>query len=235
MVAQKLELRRGREMCSTWIALAGFTRQRDEPLRRRSARGLVAPHRMRARDRPRCADSCGRSAGIRPRHETPHGAGCTWKDPPQAVVVLDHERAGRRADEHLDARRSPARAPVPAGPAHCRGCRRRRRRDRNTCGDGAAFTLAVKVASVTVSGSVLGISNTAVTPPITALRLNRFPDPPYASIRARGNELACPSRRAGCARPVQSITSPAALCASEPIAAMRPLGCRYRARPRRPD
>ena len=34
----------------------------------------------------------------------------------------------------------------------------------------AAFTLAEKAASVTVRGSVLGISNTAVTPPITALR-----------------------------------------------------------------
>ena len=33
-----------------------------------------------------------------------------------------------------------------------------------------ALILAVKVSSVTVSGLVFGISNTAVTPPITALR-----------------------------------------------------------------
>jgi len=50
--------------------------------------------------------------------------------------------------------------------------------NRNACGDGRASTLSASASVVTVSGSVFGISNTAVTPPSTAEARARFPDLP---------------------------------------------------------
>ncbi len=83
-------------------ALAGFMRQLDQPLRRQQCRGLVAPYRMRARialDAQRLAVVetvlvLGMERGAALDH---------LEDAPQALVVLDQQRAGRRADEHLDA------------------------------------------------------------------------------------------------------------------------------------
>ena len=84
-----------------------------------------------------------------------------------------------------------------------------------------AFTFAVKVASVTVRGSVFGISNTAVTPPITALR-----EPVSRSslwVRPGSRKWTWVSITPGrMCRPLQSITSAAEAWPSEPISAMRP-------------
>ena len=83
------------------------------------------------------------------------------------------------------------------------------------------FTLSVKVCSVTVRGSVFGISNTAVTPPMTALR-----EPVSRSslwVRPGSRKCTCVSITPGrMCRPLQSITSAAEACPREPIAAMRP-------------
>jgi len=81
--------------------LAGFMGQRDQPLRRHQCRGLVAPHRMRARIAfdaqilavVEAVFVLGVKRGTAPDH---------LENPPQAFVVLDQERAGGRADEHLD-------------------------------------------------------------------------------------------------------------------------------------
>jgi len=106
--------------------------------------------------------------GIRPRVEAARRL-ITAKDAPQAFVVFHQQRAGRGADENLDAGAT-GRAfqfrqilDVLAGAAdeeRKSQCMRWRPR----------LILSEKVASVTVRGSVFGISNTAVTPPITALR-----------------------------------------------------------------
>ena len=83
-------------------ALSGLVREIDQPLRRHQRRGLVAPHRMRARialDAQRLAlveavFVLGMKRGAAPDH---------LENPPQAFVVLDQQRAGGGADEHLDA------------------------------------------------------------------------------------------------------------------------------------
>ena len=83
-------------------ALSGFVRERDQPLRRHQRRGLVAPHRMRARialDAQILAIVeailvLGMKRGAALDH---------LENPPQAFVVLDQQRAGGGADEHLDA------------------------------------------------------------------------------------------------------------------------------------
>src|SRR5438128_956159 len=72
-----------------------------------------------------------------------------------------------------------------------------------------------------VSGSVFGISNTAVTPPITALR-----DPVSRSslwVRPGSRKCTCVSITPGrTCRPLQSMVSPADAPPSEPSAAIRP-------------
>ena len=101
MVAQKLDLLLGRDVQHV-NALSGLVRELDQPLRRHQRRGLVAPDRMRARialDAQRLAlveavFVLGMKRGAAPDH---------LEDPPQAFVVLDQQRAGRGADEHLDA------------------------------------------------------------------------------------------------------------------------------------
>ena len=87
-----------------------------------------------------------------------------------ALVVLDQQVAGRRAHEHLDAGR--ARQPLQLGRHRwrSRACRRPRRRSRNACGWSPARTLSASASALVVSGLVLGISKTAVTPPSTAAR-----------------------------------------------------------------
>ena len=84
------------------------------------------------------------------------------------------------------------------------------------------FTLALKVCSVTVSGSVFGISKTAVTPPIAALR-----EPVSRSslcVSPGSRKCTCVSITPGrMCSPLQSITSAAEPGANEPIAATRPL------------
>ena len=101
MVAQKLDLLLGRDMQHV-DALAGLARELDQALRRHQRRGLVAPHRMRARialDAQRLAVVeaifvLGMKRGAAADH---------LEDPAQAFVVLDQQRAGGGADEHLDA------------------------------------------------------------------------------------------------------------------------------------
>ena len=81
-------------------ALAGLARERDQPLRRQQRRGLVAPHRVRARvalDAQRLAlveavFVLGVERGAAADH---------LEDAAQALVVLDQQRAGGGADEHL--------------------------------------------------------------------------------------------------------------------------------------
>jgi hypothetical protein len=72
-----------------------------------------------------------------------------------------------------------------------------------------------------VSGLVFGISNTAVTPPITALR-----EPVSRSsfcVKPGSRKCTWVSMTPGrMCKPLQSITSPAEAWLSEPIAAMRP-------------
>ena len=83
-------------------ALAGLAREPDQPLRAHQRRGGVAPHRMRARialdaqvhalAQPVLVLGMERGAAA---DRLEHVA--------NAVVVLDQQRAGRRAHEHLDA------------------------------------------------------------------------------------------------------------------------------------
>ena len=96
------------------------------------------------------------------------------QDRRDAGVVLDQQRAGGRAHEHLDAGR--ARQPLQLRDVlrRCRACRRPRRRNRNACGAFARATLSARASAVVVSGLVFGISNTAVTPPRTAAARARF-------------------------------------------------------------
>ncbi len=101
MVAQELDLLLGRDM-QHMNALAGFMGELDQPLRRHQRRGLVAPHRMRARialDAQALAVVeavfvLGMKSGAAADH---------LENPPQAFIVLDQQRAGRGADEYLDA------------------------------------------------------------------------------------------------------------------------------------
>ncbi len=101
MVAQKLDLLFGRDMQDV-DALAGFAGELDQALRRHQRRGLVAPHRMRAR----IALDAQILALVEPVFVLGVKRGAAldhFKDPAQAFVVLDQQRAGGRADEHLDA------------------------------------------------------------------------------------------------------------------------------------
>ena len=101
MVAQELDLLLGRDMQHV-NALSGFMGEIDQTLGRHQRGGLVAPHRMRTRiafDAQILALVetvlvLGVKRGAAPDH---------LKNPPQAFVILDQQRAGGRADEHLDA------------------------------------------------------------------------------------------------------------------------------------
>ena len=101
VVAQILDLLLGRDMQHV-DALSGLARQIDQPLRRHQRRGLVAPHRMRARialDAQRLAlVEAIFVLGMKGGAATDH-----LENPPQAFVVLDQQRAGGGTDEHLDA------------------------------------------------------------------------------------------------------------------------------------
>ena len=122
VVAQKLDLLLGRDMQHV-NALAGLTRELDQPLRRHQRRGLVAPHRMRARialDAQLLAlveavFVLGMKGGAAADH---------LENPPQAFVVLDQQRAGGGADEHLDAGAAGRAFQLRQILPHCRGCRR---------------------------------------------------------------------------------------------------------------
>ena len=138
-----------------------------------------------------------------------------------AVVVLDQQRAGRRAHEHLDA--AGAGQPLELGElvGVLARARRHRTRSRNACGDAPRATLSASAAALVVGGSVLGISNTAVTPPSTAPRepVSR------SSLWVRPGSRKCtwlsitPGRTC---RPRQSITSAGGRARQSPIAAIRP-------------
>ena len=92
MIAQELDLLLGRDMQHV-NALAGFMGELDQALGRHQRRGLVAPHRMRTRialdAQPLAVVETilvlGMKRGAAPDH---------LKDPPQAFVVLDQQRAG---------------------------------------------------------------------------------------------------------------------------------------------
>ena len=101
MVAQIFDLLLGRDVQHV-DAFSGLAREIDQPLRRHQRRGLVAPDRMRARvalDAERLAlveavFVLGVERGAAADH---------LEDATQAFVVLDQQRAGGGADEHLDA------------------------------------------------------------------------------------------------------------------------------------
>ena len=99
MVAQILDLLLGRDVQHV-DALAGLARELDQPLRRDQRRGLVPPHRMRARvafDTQRLAVvEAVFVLGVERRAAADH-----LEDAAQALVVLDQQRPGRRTDEHL--------------------------------------------------------------------------------------------------------------------------------------
>ena len=83
-------------------AFSGFMGELDQALRRHQRRGLVAPHRVRAR----IALDAQVLALVEPILVLGMKRGAALdhlKDPAQAFVVLDQERAGGGADEHLDA------------------------------------------------------------------------------------------------------------------------------------
>ncbi len=92
MVAQIRDLLLGRDVQHV-DAFSGLARQIDQPLGRHQRRGLVAPHRMRARvafDAERLAlveaiFVLGMEGGAAADH---------LEDAPQAFVVLDQQRAG---------------------------------------------------------------------------------------------------------------------------------------------
>jgi len=91
-----------------------------------------------------------------------------FKNPSQAFRHLDQQRAGRRTDEYL--------TPAQPGARSSSGKSATFSRVRDKEGKIAmhAMTAALHLVGeglrVDVNGSVFGISNTAVTPPITALR-----------------------------------------------------------------
>ena len=101
VIAQELDLLLGRDM-QHMNAFSGFMREFDEALGRRQRRGLVAPNRMRARIAiyaqvfavVEAILVLGMKRGTTPDH---------FKNPSQAFVILDQQRAGRRTDEYLDA------------------------------------------------------------------------------------------------------------------------------------
>ena len=92
VVAQELDLLLGRDVQHV-DALAGLARELDQPLRRHQRRGLVAPHRMRARvalDAQRLAlVEAVLVLGVERGAAADH-----LKDAAQALVVLDQQRAG---------------------------------------------------------------------------------------------------------------------------------------------
>ena len=101
VVAQIHNLLLGRDVQDV-DAFSGLARQIDQPLCRDQRRGLVAPHRMRTRvalDAERLAlveavFVLGMEGGAAADH---------LENTAQALVVLDQQRAGGGADEHLDA------------------------------------------------------------------------------------------------------------------------------------
>ena len=161
------------EMCSTWMRARASRAMPHQPLGAAQCRDLVAPDRMRrrvagdafAKPFAQAEFVLGMEGGAAARVPQDRG---------DAFIVLDQQVAGRRAHEHLDAGRARqpfeladvagvlARAADPEGEvamhaARARGC-----------------TLSASAASLVVSGLVLGISKTAVTPPSTAAREPRF-------------------------------------------------------------
>ena len=101
MVAQKLDLLLGGDVQHV-NALAGLMRELDQPLGRHQRRGLVAPHRMRTRI-ALDAQSLALVEAVFVLGMKRGAAVDHLKDPAQAFVVLDQQRAGGGADEHFDA------------------------------------------------------------------------------------------------------------------------------------
>ncbi len=101
VVAQILDLLLGRDVQDV-DALSRLAREIDQPLGRHQRRGLVAPHRMRARialDAERLAlVEAVFILGMERGAATDH-----LEYPPQALVVLDQQRAGGGADEYFHA------------------------------------------------------------------------------------------------------------------------------------
>ena len=141
----------------------------DEALGRAQRGDLVAPDRMRRR----VAGDAQRLALVEPRLVLAVEGGAAaglLQDRQHARVVGDQQAAGRGAHEHLDARRAGqplelgnvgdivVRAADPEGEVAMHAAL------------GAARACRRAPPRVVVGGSVLGISNTAVTPPSAAAR-----------------------------------------------------------------
>ncbi len=101
MVAQVLDFLLGGDVQHV-NAFSSLARQVDQPLRRHQRRGLVAPHRVRARvaldAMPLAVVEAILVLGVKGGAAADH-----LEDAAQALVVLDQQRAGGGADEHLDA------------------------------------------------------------------------------------------------------------------------------------
>ena len=87
---------------------------------------------------------------------------------------------------------------------------------------GARLTLAASAFALVVAGSVFGISNTVVTPPMTALARAGLEILLVGEAGLAEMHLAYRSRPGSTCRPRQSITCAAVACERSPIAAIRP-------------
>ena len=221
MVPQERHLLRGRHVQDV-DARAGLARDAHEALACRRAPPPPSARPAASADRPRRAGPCARAASPRPRNGMPRGGGC-GAGSRRRPVVLDEERAGRRAHEHLDAGGARQALQFRRPPPRSRACRRPRRRNRNACDEWPRRTLSASASALVVCGSVFGISNTAVTPPMTAAR---EPDS-RSSLWSRpgSRKCTCVSMTPGrMCSPLQSTTRPAEARERSPIVDDRAAG-----------
>src|ERR1700727_1458123 len=147
---------------------ARLAREANEPLGRTQSRDFVAPDRMRGGIAGDAQDFTLIQARLVLAMERRAAAGLL-EDRQHALIVGDQKAPGRGAHEHLDPRRAGqpleignigdivARAADPYGKWQCMRPSPR-------------ASLSASASALVVGGSVLGISNTAVTPPRTAAR-----------------------------------------------------------------
>ena len=147
---------------------ARLAREADEALGRTQSRDLVAPDRMGGG----VASDAQSLALIQARlvFAVEGGAAADrLQDREHPFVVGDQEAPGRGAHEHLDPRR--ARQPLELGNFGDIVVRAPTQKAKSQCiRPFARLSLSASASALIVRGSVLGISNTAVTPPKNAPR-----------------------------------------------------------------